>query len=261
MTSCTHCDKELPAGLTLCNEGANDLRRILLRTRETLNTAGGTLANMAVAPPSDGGNGASSEGPGLPYSLDMSEHVRDYQAKIRKWASLIGEAQNKPTPVDTIEAASFLRMHLGLIRGNDHANMILQELRGAERKVINAADRQAPKLLVGECGSLQWVEESIAPCTGQVIGREGDDQAKCTTCQTHHSASERTNAKLAAAWNILAPLPEVLRALKAYGTTIRYDTAKKWVRRGKLAPVCDIRTRQEGYSPAAVLKAMSKISR
>lgn len=257
MAECTHCDKELPEGLTLCNTGAGDLRRILGRVRDTLNTAGGTLTNTAVAPAPIGGGGGSTA-PGLPFSLDMSGHVAGYQEAIGYWAGLIGKAQNKPAPIDTIGAAGFLREHLGIIRGNEHANTILQELRKAERQVINAADRNAPKLLLGTCNSPVWEDEAIIFCTGQVIGREGDDQAKCDTCRGTHSATDRTNTKLAQAWHIIAPLPQVLRALKEYGTTIRYDTAKKWVRRGKLAPVCDLRTRTEGYSPAAVLNAMPK---
>ncbi|WP_146755162.1 hypothetical protein [Arthrobacter sp. AQ5-05] len=188
----------------------------------------------------------------------MSGHVREYQETIRYWAKMIGEAQGKPAPVDTITAAMFLRAHLGLIRGNEHANTILQELRAAERSVINAADRQAPKLLLGECGTLQWVDDRIEPCAGQIIGREGDDHARCDTCRTPHSARDRIEQKISRAWNIIAPLPQVIRALKAYGIHIRYDTAKSWVRRGKLAPVCDLHTRTEGVSPAAVLEAMPK---
>lgn len=266
MTECSHCEKEMPAGLTLCNSGADDLRRILDRVRDTLNTAGGTLTNTAVAPQADGGGGVGAEAPGLPYSEDMSIYVRDYQEKIRYWARLIGEGQaltlpagtSITVPLDTVHAAAFVRDRMGLIRGNEYANTILQELRKAERQVINAADRNAPKLLLGTCNSPIWEDEAIVFCTGQVIGREGDDQAKCDTCRATHSATDRTNTKLAQAWHIIAPLPQVLRALKEYGTTIRYDTAKKWVRRGKLAPVCDLRTRTEGYSPAAVLNAMPK---
>lgn len=260
MTECTHCSADLPEGLTLCNAGADDLRRILGRVRDTLETAGGTLTNMAVAPAPIGGGGGGQEAPGLPYSVDMSDRVRQYQEAIRYWAGMIGEAQGKPAPVDTIAAGMFLRAHLGLIRGNEHANTILQELRAAERSVINAADRQTPKLLLGECGTLQWVDDKIEPCTGQIIGREGDDQARCDTCRSTHSARERIEQKISRAWHVLAPLPQIIRALKAYGIHIRYDTAKKWVTRGKLAPVCDLRTRTEGYSPAAVLAVMPKPS-
>lgn len=266
MTECTHCEADLPEGLKLCNTGADDLRRILSRVRDVLNTAGGTLTNTAVAPAPIGGGGSSAEAPGLPYSEDMSGRVATYQEAIRYWAKLIGEGhaqtlepgKSVTVPHDTVRAAAFIRERIGLVRGNEHANTILQELRAAERSVINAADRQAPKLLLGECGTLQWVDDRIEPCAGQIIGREGDDQAKCDTCRAPHSAKDRVEAKIAKAWHVLAPLPQVIRALKAYGIHIRYDTAKKWVTRGKLAPVCDLRTRTEGYSPAAVLKVMSK---
>jgi hypothetical protein len=257
---CTHCPKPLPDGLRLCNEGAEDLRRILGRVRDCLNTAGGTLTNTAVAPAPIGGGGSGGDAPGLPYSVDMSEHVGTYQETIRHWATMIGEAQGKPAPVDSIAAAMFLRAHLGLIRGNEHANTILQELRAAERKVINAADRQAPKLLLGECNSPVWQDDAIVFCAGTIIGREGDDQAKCDTCRAPHSARDRIEAKISRAWHVIAPLPQVIRALKAYGIHIRYDTAKKWVTRGKLHPVCDLRTRSEGVSPAAVLAVMPKSS-
>jgi hypothetical protein len=268
MTECTHCDKELSDGLTLCNTGADDLRRILGRVRDTLNTAGGTLTNTAVAPAPIGGGGSGGDAPGLPYSVDMSDHVRTYMETIRYWANMLGEGhaltlepgQSITVPHDTVRAAAFIRDRIGLIRGNEHANTILQELRAAERQVINAADRQAPKLLLGDCNSPVWQDDAIVRCAGQIVGREGDDQAKCDTCRGVHSARERIEAKIAKAWHVLAPLPQVLRALKEYGIPIKYDTAKKWVRRGKIAPVCDVRTRQEGYSPAAVLAVMPQSS-
>lgn len=237
MTECTHCSAELPEGLFMCNTGADDLRRILSRVRDCLNTAGGTLTNTAVAPAPIGGGGGGQEAPGLPYSVDMSDRVRDYQEAIRYWAGMIGEAQGKPAPVDTIAAGMFLRAHLGLIRGNEHANTILQELRAAERQVINAADRQAPKLLLGECGTLQWVDDKIEPCAGQIIGREGDDQAKCDTCRAPHSARERITERVSQAWHVAAPLPTVLRVLKEGGhASIKIKTAEKWIYDGKLQP-------------------------
>lgn len=256
MNECTHCEKEMPAGLTLCNSGADDLRRILGRVRDTLNTAGGTLTNTAVAPAPIGGGGGSTA-PGLPYSLDMSEHVAGYQETISYWAGLIGKAQNKPAPIDAIHAAMFLRAHLGIIRGNEHANTILQELRKAERQVINAADRNAPKLLLGECNSPVWEDEAIIFCTGQVIGREGDDQAKCDTCRATHSATDRTAAKVAKAWHIAAPLPTVLRALKQGGhATIPQNRADKWASQGKLEHATEHpETGRKLYTPAAVLEA------
>lgn len=268
MTECTHCHADLPDGLTLCNTGADDLRRILSRVRDVLNTAGGTLTNTAVAPAPIGGGGSSAEAPGLPYSEDMSGRVATYQETIRYWAKLIGEGhaqtlepgKSVTVPHDTVRAAAFIRERIGLVRGNEHANTILQELRAAERSVINAADRQAPKLLLGECGTLQWVDDKIEPCAGQIIGREGDDQARCDTCRSTHSARERIEAKISRAWHVVAPLRQVVHALKAYGIHIKYDTAKSWARRGKIGPVCDIHTGTEGYTPAAVLNAMPKPS-
>lgn len=264
MTECTHCESDLPEGLFLCNAGADDLRRILGRVRDCLNTAGSTLTNMAVAPAPIGGGGGGQEAPGLPYSVDMSEHVATYQETIRYWAAMLGEGHAetlKPgesitVPLDTIQAAAFIRDRMGMIRGNEHANTILQELRAAERSVINAADRQAPKLLLGECGILQWVDDKIEPCAGQIIGREGDDQARCDTCRSTHSARERITEKISRAWHVVAPLRQVVHALKAYGIHVKYDTAKSWARRGKIGPVCDINTGTEGYTPAAVLNAM-----
>lgn len=256
---CSHCDKPLPDGLTLCNQGADDLRRILGRVRDTLNTAGGTLTNTAAAPEPIGGGGGGQEAPGLPYSHDMSIYVGEYQEAIRRWCTLLANHYGGTAPRDTIMAAKFMFDRIGIIRGDEAAGDLLSEIRAAERSVINAADRQAPKLLLGECNSPVWQDEVIVFCAGQIIGREGDDQARCDTCRGVHSARERVEQKISRAWHIIAPLPQVIRALKDYGIPIKYDTAKSWVRRGKLAPVCDLRTRTEGVSPAAVLEAMPKL--
>jgi len=257
---CSHCDKPLPDGLHLCNEGADDLRRILGRVRDTLNTAGGTLTNTAAAPEPIGGGGGGQEAPGLPYSHDMSIYVGEYQDAIRSWCTLLANHYGGTAPRDTIAAAKFMLDRIGIIRGDEAAGDLLNDIRAAERSVINAADRQAPKLLLGECGAPVWEERTIVFCAGQIIGREGDDQAKCDTCRAPHSARDRIEQKISRAWHVVAPLRQVVHALKAYGIHVKYDTAKSWARRGKIGPVCDIHTGTEGYTPAAVLNAMPKLS-
>lgn len=258
MTVCTHCDKDLPDGLFLCNDGAADLTRILGRVRDTLNTAGGTLTNTAVVPAPIGGGGTGAESAGLPYSVDMSDRVAAYQEVIGHWSKMVATAypQDGPAPVDTVRAGAWLRNRIGIIRGNATAGTVLVELQYAERRVISAADRNTPKITLGVCGTPVWVGPAIVRCDGTVTGRENTDHARCETCFTEHSARARITAKISEAWHILAPLPQIVKALNAAGYKLRYDTAKKWATRGKIAPMCDVRTRQEGHSAAAVLKAM-----
>lgn len=257
MSTCAYCEAETPDGVYLCHDDARALTKALGRVSDVLHTARDTLTNMSVGNASVGGGGASA-GSAAPIHLGMMDNLDTYAAVLGGWTrTLTGDQYGPREQPDTPAGnARTLTRRLPSIRLEDWAGDLLDELLDAERDIVQAADRVTPKVTLGACGRL-WLEEAtIVRCPGTVKAHEGYDRAVCDSCQEVTSAAERRAGILAEAWHVLAPLPQIVKALNAAGHKLKYDTAKKWVTRGKIAPICDIATRQEGVSAAAVLNAM-----
>lgn len=264
MRLCNHCQTPLPRDSYLCITGQDHLLRILDRVRDVLNTAGATLTKQAVTPVNRGGKKGSSN-PDAPLGLDMQEHAWRYREAIGYWATRVAQASGGPAPVDVLNRAHWLSERIasspkctGII-GYQWAPDMLHGLAKAERRVVNAADRPAARILLGRCDkTVPAATDGPRHCQGMVTGLEGEALATCNRCASRYSVRQRRETALAGAWQVLAPLPRVVKALNAAGHPLKYDTAKKWVTRGKLAPQCDLRTRREGVSIAAVHALLTK---
>lgn len=261
MRLCNHCRAPLPRDKYLCITGQDALLRILSRVRDVLNTAGATLTKQAVTPVNRGGMKGSSN-PDAPLGVDMQEQAWRYRESIGYWTRHVARACGGPAPVDVLNRAHWLSERIpsspkrpGII-GYEWAPDMLHCLADAERRIVAAADRPAARIMLGRCDKADPADPAETGgrkhCQGMVIGQEGETLATCNRCASRYSVHARREAALAGAWQILAPLPRVVKALNAAGHPLKYDTAKKWVARGKLAPQCDLRTRREGVSIAAV---------
>jgi len=256
--TCPACEYTTPEGLHLCNHCDTRFRGILDRVPETLRTAQATLANQGVQP-RVGSSGTSA--PGAPLNLDMSDRLGEYEQRLSElahWVNGREEPNHLRIFTSTVKSAEYLRAVAHHLRNRDYVGDIYLELRDLERRVLSAADRPLVKRPLGECGALLMDDATnvITRCAGTVLGHETATIGRCDTCYREHDATEKITDRIAQAWQHVAPLSVVVKALNAAGYPIKYATARQWVHRGKLHPRCDLKTRQEGHSPADVLKAL-----
>lgn len=255
--TCGTCDQPTPANLYQCGKCHQRLQELLERVPGTLSTARETLANMGVQPRV--GSPGTSE-PAAPINLDMSDRLGKYVRKLVEYAVQVNEAAEPTKPrifTTPTRAAEYLRAMTNWARQQEAVTEMYTELRDLERAVLSTADRPLAKRPLGECGALDLQEDgTITPCSGTVEGHETATVGRCKTCKREHDLTDRITARLAQAWHVIAPLAHVVKALNAAGYPIKTNTAYVWVHRGKLAPRCDLQTRQEGHTPAEVLRAM-----
>ncbi len=264
MKLCTHCQAPLPDGLYLCATGLERLYRILRRAHDVFETAGATLTRQSVAPMNrEGGKGSSA--PGAPLDLGMQQCARQYRETIGFWAKRVAGVQGECAPLDVINRAHWLSRRILPAPGRagvskyQWAGDMLDALTKAEARVMTAADGPETRILLGQCGKTSSTETGgTRVCNGRVTAGEGEVLATCDKCRSHHRVQERRDFALAGARHVIAPLPRVVKALNAAGHPLKYDTAKKWMTRGKLAPQCDLRTRTEGVSVADVHALLPK---
>lgn len=256
--ACLICEHSTAAGLYLCNHCDTRFRALFERVPGTLRTASATLENQCVQPRV---GSAGTVAPGAPLNLDMADRLHEYESRLIQLAHWVNgrEESNKPRLfAKPTPAAEYLRALAHHMRKRDYAGDIYLELRDLERRVLSAADRPLVKRPLGECGALLMDEATneITRCVGVVEGHETATTGRCKKCYREHDLTDRITARFAEAWHVRGPLLQIVKALNAAGYTLKYGTAKIWVHRGKLAPKCDIATRQEGHTPAEVLAVL-----
>ncbi len=257
--TCLVCEYSTAEGLHLCNHCDTQFRAVLDRVPATLRTAGVTLANQGVSPRV---GSAGTSAPGAPLNLDMAERLGEYERRLTElahWVNTREEPARARIFTTPVRAAEYLRAMAHHLRQHEYVGDIYTELRDLERRVLSAADRPQAKRPLGDCGALDLnTEGTVTKCAGTVIGHETSTTGRCNTCHREHDLTDRITARFAEAWHVRGPLRQIVNALNAAGYTLKYDTAKSWLRRGKLHPQCDVKTRQEGHTPAEVLKAIQQ---
>ena len=220
--TCTvpRCDTPTADGIYLCDQAEGDLFTLLGQIPDTLADAQDTIARLDTRQNS----GRASATPGTPINLEASERATALQGLLVSWSQMLHEATGEPGDA----GADYLRANLREIVRHDWAGDMLDELQRAHRRVIQAIDTAPDWRTYGPC--------HIDDCNGLIRGKVGDVLARCRTCHEPYDATELRDNALANAWEESAPLASVIRALNATGIKIKYDRAKKWVERGKLAP-------------------------
>lgn len=218
--TCTHCDGTTADGIYLDDPCEGTLFALLGQIPDTLADAQDTIARLDTRQNS----GRASTTPGAPINLEASERATALHGLLNSWSQMLHEATGEPGDA----GAHYLRANLREITHHDWAGDMLDELQRAHRRVIQAIDTAPDWRTYGPC--------HIEGCTGLIRGKVGDVLARCRTCHEPYDATELRDNALANAWEESAPLASVIRALNATGIKIKYDRAKKWVERGKLAP-------------------------
>ena len=218
--TCTHCGGTTADGIYLDDPCEQALWDILGQIPDTLTDAQDTIARLDTRQ----NTGRASATPGTPINLEASERVTELNGLLVSWSQMLHEATGEPGDA----GADYLRANLRHITHHDWAGDMLSELQHAHRRVLQAIDTAPDWRTYGPC--------HIEGCPGLIRGQVGDVLARCRTCHEPYDATELRDNALANAWEESAPLASVIRALNATGIKIKYDRAKKWVERGKLAP-------------------------
>ena len=220
--TCTahHCDAPTPDGIHLCDTHEQALWELLAQIPDTLHDAQDTVARLDARHDT----GRPSTTPSTPINLEASERVTTLTGLLTSWSRLLHEETGEAGDA----GAHYLRTNFREIIRHDWAGDMLDELRAAHRRVIQAIDTAPDFRTYGPC--------HIDGCDGLVRGKADDVLARCRTCHEPYDATELKDNLLANAWDERAPLASVIRALNAAGVKIKYDRAKKWVERGKIAP-------------------------
>ena len=230
MDECGACTGE--ANVKLCHEHTTRLEQDLAETDSVIGELRVTMARMDKGADSIGGGGPAGSRP--PINLTALDDYEQLRAVLTGWATQL-EGRAYLVLVKTEDVATYLLGRIELIRRQEWAYDLLDELAQAMTAARRATDRAADRISVGRC---QATIEGIR-CTDTVTAITGAVFARCRTCGTSVNVREHQEAMIGQAWHVTASLPKLYRALKAGGHLpgVPQKRLEKWVERGNLVPI------------------------
>lgn len=251
--NCTYCQAETATGICLCQRCTLRLEDVLGQIPDALEVAEDTIAKVSRT----GGSGVASSGAAEsvePINLDTAEKRRALWEAAVSNARLVLE-HDTSDDLRGVEPVVYLQMSVDLIRGQDFAGELLDELEAATRKLWSAVDRRPDVIMLGQCGV---VHEGV-PCPGALRAHKKDIEARCRVCGSTSNVEELRKDRAANAWEHFAPLAEVVKAVRTAGYLVNPKSAQRWAKQGDLSV---IRYRDDGvalYSPGQVVDAHQRM--
>lgn len=171
---CTRCTAPTADGIYLCHDCTTRLEDVLDRIPEALTNVQTTVARMDRI-----GAGTTTSG-NRPEAVNVSalDEKIDLTEKIHSWARTALECEGRDD-LRSVEPLAYLRMSIHLIRGQDFAGDLLDELEAAVTTVERVADLPTAKITYGTCGA---VYDDGNTCIATLTAVEGSGWATCRDC-------------------------------------------------------------------------------
>jgi hypothetical protein len=233
--SCGICTAPIPDDYTLCWDHTEPIQKMLAELDDTIQELRTTMARQDVGTPSIG-TGSTTPQPAI--NLDALEAYEQLREVVTGWAvALQGRAFYWITTTE--EAASYLYTNLDLVARQDWAPDLATELAAAVRQAVQVTDRAADKISIGKCGYIM----ADQTCPDTITAIQGQTHGRCKTCGNTVDILEYRQARIQQAGHVRAPLPRLVRALRAAGHLpgVSVKRVENWVARGKLGPVIPFR--------------------
>lgn len=258
---CPTCNRQATGGAVICDHCANHLTVTLLRVPAVVADLEITLAREDVRRNTGAGGGDSKP---LPFNVGAGAAHDALKALLASWARLVSEErewfeQDTPTednphpplihhattPITCADTAPSIARWLAQyvqdwLAYHPAAEEAYMELLDAVDAARTAVDIPEELVLVGVC---READGQGMICTARLYAPTRDKAVTCPACGTTHTVKSRQKQALAAAEDKVLTLTQITRGLTRSGVAISQNTARSWVRRGKLEPAYDKRDR------------------
>lgn len=256
--NCLNCETPTADGITLCPRCEGDLQTTLTHVHDTIDTAQATIhrQDKLTRNRTSGGDPTTIS----PVNFAASDRATDLREKLRLWADTVRETEATTDPKGAAQTATirpdvYLRMSLHIIRQQDYAGDLHDEITTAHRQLVRSIDLPPDWITFGRCGTTL---EDGTRCTGELKAQPGADLARCRECRALYFVKSLQKERIATAWGIAAPLKNVVAALRLAGVNVNIATARKWVTRGHLQPKYHNQRGVALYSPAQVCEVLAR---
>ena len=230
------CDAPLPDGFYLCATCGESLAYALAEVDGVVEVLDAGLARTSLT----AGYGERVSGGGsLHAPSPINEAVFDAKHALHVWLmrrALMIAKLGGPLSLRTPQGlATYLLVNLDVVRRQDWAPSLEGELRGLLKTGAQSTQPPGERINVGDCG---YVFENTT-CTNPLTPLRTQETITCRVCGTGWDVKARQRDAIGGAWLAIGYPATIIRALAAYGITIKPKHFENWVKRGHLEPAAE----------------------
>lgn len=169
-----------------------------------------------------GNEGRRNRETALPYNPAYEQPAQQLDTLIRS----IAATMNIPTHLAThrlVIVAAWISVHMHYVNVNPESQTWLTKLQDAISQIETIVDRPPETWYAGKC-----------PCGKDLYPTTTASIVSCPECAHTWSVAHRRNELLRQAKDVIAPGPDIARALTGLGSTVTPEKLRKWRHAGKL---------------------------
>jgi hypothetical protein len=236
------CEAPLADGFYLCAKCGESLAYALAEVDGVVEVLDQGVARTSLT--AGYGERVSSSG-ALHAPLPINENVFDARhglhTYLMKTALKLAEVTGPLTGRTSQNLAAYLIRHLDALRRQDWAPAVEAELRKLLGEATRSTQPPGERVNVGECG---YVFEGQA-CTNPLAPLRSQDEITCKVCGTSWDVKARQRDAIGGAWLAIGYPATIIRALAAYGITVKPKHFENWVKLGHLEAAAEQNGRKQ----------------
>jgi DNA-directed RNA polymerase subunit RPC12/RpoP len=236
------CGAPLPDGFYLCATCGESLAYALAEIDGVVEVLDAGVARSSLT--AGYGERVSSSG-SLHAPLPINEAVFDARhalhAYLMRTALRLADVAGPLDGRTSQHLASYLITHLDTLRRMEWAPTVEAELRKMLGGAVRSTQPPGERINVGECG---YVFENET-CTNPLAPLRTQDEITCKVCGTSWDVKARQRDAIGGAWLAIGYPATIIKALAAYGITIKPKHFENWVKRGHLEPAAEQNGRKQ----------------
>jgi DNA-directed RNA polymerase subunit RPC12/RpoP len=230
------CDAPLADGFYVCATCGESLAYALAEVDSVVEVLDAGVARTSLT--AGYGERVSSSG-SLHAPLPINEAVFDARHALHTYlmrtALKLAETTGPLTSRTSQGLAAYLLSNLDVLRRMDWAPGVEAELRKLLGEATRSTQPPGERINVGECG---YVYEGES-CTNPLTPLRTQDEITCKVCGTNWDVKARQRDAIGGAWLAIGYPATIIRALAAYGITVKPKHFENWVKRGHLSPAAE----------------------
>lgn len=231
-------------GISLCNFCCEALESVLRDVDEVdgeLTRAVSAVSMTANYGPREGSGGGAQHAP-APLNVDALSARKELRDYVMNTALRVALGTSKPLAGRDVHAlTNYLYTSTPWLRRQSFAPDILTQLQKLTHKGRTASQPRGERINVGQCGNIYKDVE----CTQPLNPLTTQTTIQCRTCGTTWNIRDRQRTAIQTAWQATAPPPVIIRALAAYGLTIKPKHLENWIQAGHLTHVTELAGRKQ----------------
>jgi hypothetical protein len=232
--ACANCDAALTDQGVICHACTGRLTADLASISDLLAELDTTITRQARITAPAKGNGDKP----LPYDVGASIAAGDLRTALHGWARTLHEETATPYPSGNAAVPGWLARHADVIRMQEWAAEMAQDIKRAVDQGWRAVDRQEERYYAGPCGNQVNDPAGLYVCPTVLWVRLNAATIRCRTCSQTYDVHERRTWLLEAAGDVEETASVIASALSVMlRRRITASTIRTWVSRGLLASV------------------------